>query len=167
MIKKNHRFCILLIIISFLLSSCKAEAAQPNFESLAQGNAFTAPTNDIALYILTDIQAANKIPDVFDSDTGSLITSAEYEHNYVVIVFYGPAGSDGYTLSVQDIQYSNNEVRVKINLEPPPPDRMTNDVITYPYHIILVPKTSNNSVDKAKWILLDEQNNPLGEGTVP
>ena len=57
-------------------------------------------------------------------------------------VFLGSRPTAGYSVTIVSAAEEGNVMRVRYRETPPPPDAITAQVITYPYHLVAVPKSA-------------------------
>lgn len=60
----------------------------------------------------------------------------------VVVIYQGWKGSTGYSVEVADIQRKNNTITVYARFREPAPREITNPLVTSPYYILKIKKTS-------------------------
>jgi len=68
------------------------------------------------------------------------IEEVDFDHNWLIIAFGGRMRSSGYSMAVEDIQYEDETVQVTVRLTTPTPDQMVDQVISYPYDVVVMAK---------------------------
>ena len=80
-------------------------------------------------------------------------------HRRIVGIFAGPVGSSGHRLAVKGIKVGPDTVRVIVELIRPGQDQNVNDVISYPYAIVAVPRSALPR--RATWTVVNARDEPL------
>ncbi|MHA1213942.1 MAG: protease complex subunit PrcB family protein [Candidatus Hodarchaeales archaeon] len=78
--------------------------------------------------------------DNLTSELELVIPKVDFYSYFVVAVFQGEKGSSGYDIKITNIEFSTTTFRVYVREQEPCSDCMVLDVMTYPYHIIVVPR---------------------------
>lgn len=111
------------------------------FESLTQGNSYTAGLEQPTLFVASNVTEATRFTQwLNDPNITQRIQAVNFDATYIVAVFRGQVGSSGYGITIQQINTAAGTVKLSVSLTAPPPDRLVSTVIAYPYHIILVPR---------------------------
>ena len=111
------------------------------FESIAQGNSFIAEVETPTLLIANSVnETTNFTKWLHDIDITSQLRKTNFNTHLVIAVFSGKKGSSGYSITINEIFTALKEVMLVVNLIKPEPGQRVQEVITYPYHIILLPK---------------------------
>ena len=71
----------------------------------------------------------------------SRLRRSNVRHHRIVGIFAGPVGSSGHRLEVKDVHAGPDAVKVTVELVRPGPDQNVNDVISYPYAIVAMPRS--------------------------
>jgi PrcB C-terminal len=66
----------------------------------------------------------------------------DFTTEMVVAVFMGQRPTGGYAVTIEDVAAGKKEVRVTVREQSPPPDAITAQVITEPYHMVVVKKSA-------------------------
>ncbi len=124
------------------------------FETLAQGDVYTAELETPRIFVFQAAGEVSAISSWFASPLQSALAGVDYTQYAVVVVFYGMASSSGYGIAVQQVQQQLDTVKVLAQFSQPDPNMMQSDVISYPYHAILVPKSALTA-PVSMWALCD------------
>lgn len=111
------------------------------FDNLAQGDSYTAEVEIPTLFVATNAAQATRFTQwLNNTDITNQIQAVDFNTTWVVAVFRGQVGSSGYGITVEEISTAPKTVQIKVNVTEPAPDRVVSTVISYPYHIILIPR---------------------------
>lgn len=138
------------------------------FESLAQGDSYTAGLENPTLFLVCNAAQAARLTQLFnDADTFKRIQAIDFNTKYIVAVFRGQVGSSGYGIAVQAVSNAQGTVQLRVNLTKPAPSQMASTVIAYPYHIILVPREKLPVTSQTMWFVYDSENKLLVQTKFP
>ncbi len=131
------------------------------FDTGETGSSITAELSKPALFVAGDMDEASKFIDWLDENAVSLIQNADYNSTWIIAVFRGPMGSSGYGITVQDVVLTPGIVQIKVNLTDPSPGQMAQPVVSYPYHVIRIPKEKLKVANGTTWIVYDQNDSEL------
>ncbi len=75
-----------------------------------------------------------------------LIPNVDFNRHMVVAAFMGRKPTSGYSVQITKVVARYNEVQVFVKETSPPPNAILLQVITQPYHIVVVPKVNGSVV---------------------
>ena len=70
------------------------------------------------------------------------VPEIDFNQDMVIAVFAGKKPSTGFSISIKDIQEEDNKMHVYYTILTPPEGAMTAQVLTQPFHIEVVPRSS-------------------------
>ena len=134
-----------------------AEHAVP-FVDLAQGESFTAGAPMVK--VAGNARQTAELARLADhADLVAQLGAVDLRRHRIVGVFAGPMASSGHRVSVKDIVAGTDSVRITVELIRPGPDQNVNDVISYPYAIVAVPRSA--LPPRAMWTVVSADSKPL------
>ncbi len=148
-------------------SSLEETTNEITFQSLNQGDSYTARLEVPALFIAGNIEETNHFSGWLEADTAVRVQGIDFEDSLVVAVFQGKMGSSGYGIAVQKVELTSNTVQIFVNLTKPLPDQKVSDVISYPYHIILLPRPKLHFVPGMTWTISTMEGEILSQSKYP
>jgi len=111
------------------------------FKSLAQGESLTAELESPTLFVASSAaEAARFTRWLDDTDVITRIQEVDFNSAWVVAVFAGKMGSSGYSITIKKIGIVPQTVELVVEITKPAPGQNVSDVISYPYHIVLLPR---------------------------
>jgi hypothetical protein len=66
----------------------------------------------------------------------------DFSREMVIAVFAGECPTGGYTITIEELAVWGNELQVLVRQAGPPAGAITTQVVTYPYHLVVVPSSS-------------------------
>jgi len=66
----------------------------------------------------------------------------DFTTQMVLAVFMGERPSGGYAITIEEVAVGDKDVHVTFREQSPPPDAITAQVLTQPYHIVVVKKSA-------------------------
>jgi hypothetical protein len=66
----------------------------------------------------------------------------DFATEMVIAVFMGQRPTGGYALTIEDVAFGDKEIRVTVREQAPPPDAITAQVLTQPFHMVVVKKSA-------------------------
>ena len=139
------------------------------FESITEGVTYTpgmeleSPT----LFVVGDLAEAAIFMEGFDDDQIKRIRNIDFKKTWVIAVFRGMMGNDGYGISVNTVILSPGEVRLIADFIDPAPGQFASSVISYPFHIIGLPRNEIQINADTVLTLYDSGGNKLAETKFP
>jgi len=141
-----------------------------NFISVAKGDTPVAPqpAQKPTLYIASDLEKARAfLPSTLDPSVTTQLQNAAGQEMLIVTVYRGEMPTSGYGIVVQSVTTAGDQVKIVAQSIDPASDQMVNQVTSYPYHIILIPKGQLPMKAGTVWSLLDPQGKLATEVTYP
>ncbi|MCB0194477.1 MAG: protease complex subunit PrcB family protein [Anaerolineae bacterium] len=138
------------------------------FTTLNQGASMTLQLDKPSIFIAgtqDDIEALKT--GLADPEITQFIETVDLNTNWVVGIIQGPIGSSGYGIEIQSVNQMPNEITMVADLTEPGPDQMTSDVITYPYHLIVIPKNELPENPGTSWSVYTGSNELLAQESYP
>jgi hypothetical protein len=145
-----------------------AVAADIAFESLGKGNSFTAQLDYPAVLIADNPGEALQIGSLLDShEITAAFQNVDFGNKILVVVLSGKVGNDGYSISVNRVRNISSGVAIEVDLGDPLPGQIASDVISYPYHAILLPRAALQAISGVRWSMYDSEGRLLAERPYP
>ena len=133
------------------------------FDSIDKGNSFTAEIEKPTIFVAGSRDEASQFIRWMENiDVVSRIEKVDFNTNFVIAVFRGKMGNSGYGIEVQSISIYSGVVQLAVNLTDPAPGQAVADVISYPYHIILLPR-EKLQVAPGTWAMYDPEGKVLAQ----
>ena len=70
------------------------------------------------------------------------IPAVDFSKEMVVLATMGTKRTGGYTIEIVGVEAKDKTLRISIKKSSPPPDAMTIQALTAPFHFVAVPKSS-------------------------
>ena len=153
-----------------LVTQAKSQKTMPTipFQSLAQGESYTAQLENPALFVVSNAAEADRFTQLLnDPEIVQRIQSVDFNTTYVVAVFRGQVGSSGYGIAIGDITSAPGTVQLKVNLTDPPSDRAVSAVISYPYQLVSVSREKLSIAPETTWSVYDSEGKLLVQTKSP
>lgn len=138
------------------------------FETIAQGESHTA---DLELPVL---QVAGSLDEAMmfmswlnDPASTDQMKRNDFKASWIIAVARGRVPSSGYSINIEKISVTPQGVKVQVTLKDLEPGRAGADVISYPYHVVRVPKNEFKLSGGARWMLVDATGKVLAETIYP
>ena len=136
------RIVIVGLSLSFLVHCVAANGAQtPPIRSLKKG-AFSG-IREMKQDVVKSADAWEKLWKQHSTAAGSSdkIPSVDFSKEMVVVATMGSKRTGGYTIEIVDVEARDKSLRISIKKTSPPPDAMTIQALTAPFHFVAVPKS--------------------------
>jgi hypothetical protein len=138
------------------------------FESLAQGESYTAQLENPTLFVVSNAAEADRFTQwLNDPEIAQQIQTVDFNTTYVVAIFRGKVGSSSYGIAIQEISTTPGTVQLRVNLTQPAPNQNVSDVITYPYHIVSVSREKLPIAPETTWSVYDSEGKLLVQTKSP
>ena len=111
-----------------------------DFRTLDRGASYTAALDKPALFVAGDASQVGRFADWLDDEMAAQVRGVDFDRVWVIAVFRGLASSSGYEIETRFVRATEEAVELTVDLKDPAPDQMVAQVITYPYHIVVVPR---------------------------
>lgn len=122
-----------------------------DFISIANGNSNTAELDDPTIFVAGSAKEIEPFIGWLDEGVANRIRRIDFNSSFVVAVFSGRMGSDGYGITIQRINLVSEVVKIEVKITEPAPDRAYSDVITYPYGMILINREKLQVTNGTVW----------------
>jgi hypothetical protein len=76
-----------------------------------------------------------------DPRTMEKMPKVDFEKEMVIAVTMGQQRTGGYLVEIASVEREDEKLKVTVRRRAPPPDSMTIQVVTSPYHFVAVPKS--------------------------
>lgn len=112
------------------------------FESVAQADSYISyGTPTPALFIASNpSEAAHLIRWLNKANIAKQIQDIDFNTTWVVAVFREEVPSSGYGITIWEISTAPGTVHLTVNLTNRAADRLHSAIMSYPYHIVLIPR---------------------------
>lgn len=134
-----------------------AGGAGEGLVTIAQADLLVAQIEEPALYIFSDPDAFKEIAEWFSPEQRDAVAGIDYNSYYLAAAFYGVASTSGHSITVQEVYVEGDVVKVIAAREGVPEGSMASDVISYPYHLVTIPKDGLDVPEGALWELIDTE----------
>ena len=123
-----------------------------SFETLARGDSYTAELVEPRLVVVSNSSDASRLARLLDEpQLARRIRLVDFERVWIVGIFRGQMGSTGYGIVIQEISIAQEKVRLRVNFTDPAPALNVSDVITYPYHIVVLARENFQPTPQTTW----------------
>lgn len=133
------------------------------FDEIDKGTLLTADINNNAIFVAEKINETEKFTK-WDSSLAEKIKNINTGDVLIVGVFLNMATS-GYEISITGINQKANKITLTATLSSPA--EMASPVISYPYHIITIPKVNINVVPGTTWEVITQEGTVLAQTQYP
>lgn len=130
------------------------------FESLDKGNSLIAGIEKPTIFVAGSLDEIAQFK-ILDANILQKIQKVDFSKTQVVGVLRGKMNTGGYGITVQTVSLTKGVVQLKVNFTNPSPDQMVTQVISYPYHIILIPREKLDTPEI--WAMYDEKGGLLAQ----
>jgi hypothetical protein len=139
------------------------------FKSLAQGDSFTAALESPTLFVASSAaEAASFTQWLDDNDVITRIQEVDFNSAWVIAVFAGQVGSSGYSITIKQISLVQGALELIVEITRPDPGQyVVLDVISYPYHIVLLPRDNLNVTPGTIWSVYTQEGTLLTQRNYP
>jgi len=164
---KSHLFCMsILFVLSGLLMACSGAASSGAvpYTTFSQGEIYTPPSESAqpGLLVIEDASRVQEaVAGIVDAAAVARLEQSIKEGKVAVIVYAPQQSSSGYSITIQEIASQAGAVTVVAETEAPSKDVMSNQVLSYPYQIVLVDESQVPA--GATWVLETAQVEPVAK----
>jgi hypothetical protein len=138
------------------------------FETLTRGDSYTAELQVPALLVVRSAADGARCTEwLKDPDIARRIEEVDFGTTSVVALFRGRMGSSGYGIAIQAISLASGTVQLTVDLTNPAPGQNVSDEVSYPCHIILVPREQLPMAPGTIWAVYDTEGSLLVETRYP
>jgi hypothetical protein len=150
----------------FVEWAMQAPGAVP-LTSLAQGDVRGARPAAPALVIVASVGELERLAAwLADPALLARLRTIDYTTTLVVAALVGPRPSSGHVLAIQSALLDGDTVRLVVTETAPTPEQPVLDVITYPYHLVTVPRAVLPA-GPLRWELVDTAGQTLAVSCGP
>lgn len=99
--------------------------------------------NEPALFVIAKPEEVNDLATkllTHEPQTVEQLRIMNYDHEFAVLALHGAVGSDGYGVTVQQIQRRDSLITIQASFASPVPGTVNAMIVTSPYHLIAVSK---------------------------
>jgi len=137
-------------------------------ETLDQGDSYTAELDIPTIFVAgSPAEAARFTKWLNDASVARRIKEVNFNNSLVVAVFFGRTGSSGYGITIQQLRLTSGRVQVMVNLIEPTPGQNVLAIISYPYHIITIPRSELRVVPGTIWFVYAPDGTLLAQTKYP
>lgn len=137
---------LLLLMLTLLLglTACKPQETDLPFEILEQearnltGQAYEA--REPGLIIVAQPDEVTELDNWVTEASKEQLQVMDYKAYFALALFQGMKPTDGYSVQIERIARTGNEVTIHVQFQEPRPDQKKNDIVTSPYCLIQVQK---------------------------
>ena len=150
--------------------SGSADEASPGvpLQTLAQGESRTAGIETTTLIAAGNPTEAHHIVALLGSSLDvARIGEVDFGTSLLVAVVRGQVPTGGYGIAIDGIAAAQDEVRVTVSLADPAPGRILPEVLSYPYHLVVVPRTALPTQPGVRWVAVTPGGDLLAETQLP
>ena len=145
-----------------LPSTIRTDTRTISFEHLAGGDSHAASLEGPALFVAGEASEITSFTGMLsDPELVRRIGDADFDNNWVVAIFRGMVGTGGHGIRVKEIEKENETLKVAVDLSDPKPDQFVIQVISYPFHIITIPKKDLIVTGETTWSVVRTKATPL------
>jgi hypothetical protein len=139
-----------------------------SFQNLVRGDAYSSGLETPAIFIAGNSDEAKTLSGLVDSaEDVKLIQEVDFAKHRIVAVFRGEVGTAGYGISIDKIQSTDGAVRLSVTLSDPAPDEAVAQVVSYPYHLVTIPRDDLNGNEESVWTVYASDDKMLTEAKYP
>ncbi len=92
--------------------------------------------------VIKDLSTFKSIWKQLSTQTPDPIPEIDFSREMVVLVAMGQKPTGGYFVEITKIQPAGKRLRIEVFRKSPPPDAILAQVVTSPFHLVAVPKSS-------------------------
>ena len=129
-------FSLTLIILTI---SCQ-QSAELSFVIVEQGSQNRYQEKSPGMIVLTKREDALGINGFVKPNAQASLEAIDYQNQFAILVFQGLKLSNGYSVQIEQITRSGDQVHVLAQFQEPKPNEMKGNVITSPYILVAVEK---------------------------
>lgn len=123
------------------------------FDSLGEGSSTTVRLIEPGVFVAGSVSEADRFTRWLKPNVATRIQEVDFNNVLVVAVFSGSKPSSGFGVTIQEVNTGPGTVRLTVSITDPIPGRAVSDVVTYPYHIIRLPRQAVGVAPGANWIV--------------
>jgi len=132
----------MIIIAAACLGAPGAGVAAPPLRTLSQGvNATGSKPEKLVVRTLPELQKLGDRIRPAGNANAREIPKVDFSHEMVLAVFLGTRPTAGFKVEIKDVREAGGKLVVKVEETKPPKDAILAQVITSPYHVVVVKKS--------------------------
>lgn len=135
---------LLILILLLGLTACKPQETNLPFETLEQeernltGQAYEA--REPGLIVVAQPDEVTELDNWVTETSKGKLQVMDYEAYFALALFQGMKPTDGYSIQIERIARTGDEVTIHVLFQEPRSDQEKNDIVTSPYCLIQVQK---------------------------
>jgi hypothetical protein len=135
------------------------------FQSLTKGFSLGTSVPNPAIFLAFDNMGLESLNPLVSKTDASLISTVNLEKQTLLAVFWGGKSSGGYSITIDNVYISGDELIVEVLLQDNDPEFPKIEAATSPYHLVTVDK--NLLTDIIMQYRMISHDVLLASGTVP
>ena len=146
--KLSRLLRIILILGVMLLSTAACNILQDekglSFQSIERkdgsGTGDLYESYEPGLMVIARSEEVDRLGGLITDEARQTLLELDYSQYFALVTFFGMKGTGGYSIQVTRVTRSGDTVSVYARLDEPAPDQAKSDVVTSPYHLVIVQK---------------------------
>lgn len=134
---------VVFVVPLGLLSACRTGSADVPITVEAEWSGTTSQTTDPGEWIITE---PDQWPEVWQVTHPEMppppAPSVDFSRSMVIGVALGERRTGGYEVRITEITETDTELLVQVEELSPPPDAITIMMLTQPFHLVQIPRSS-------------------------
>jgi hypothetical protein len=137
----------IILLIALAVAACQTipDKTDLSYESIEQkassGSGKLYEAKEPGLLVIAQPKETENLGGLITEEALQKLLVLDYNKYFALIVFQGWKTSGGYSIQVVNISRVDETVNINIVFYEPKPDAEKADVITSPYHVVIVQKT--------------------------
>jgi len=142
---KFLRACLLILVLSLLLTACRPEGMDLPFttveqEEMSSGSGEVYEAKEPGIIVITKPEDISALDSWVNSDSLGFLGELDYNQAFALAVFQGWKPSGGYAVEITRISRYRNTVNIFARFTEPDPEKEKPAVETSPYHLVAIKK---------------------------
>ncbi|MBN2003154.1 MAG: protease complex subunit PrcB family protein [Anaerolineae bacterium] len=138
------RLILVFMIAMFELSACTPKEINLSFETIEKKSGLSTSggydSGEPFLVVIAQLDEVSDLDGWITEDARLQLQTLDYGTYFVVGVFQGRKGTDGYEIGIERVVRQRDEITFFVQTHEPRPDEKKNDTVTSPYHLVRVEK---------------------------
>ena len=150
------------LLVLLIMAACLPQQEQPlPFETISHAEVINYREDNPKLLVITNTEELKLITflsvadNTRESELLDKLRQLDYDHIFVILIFYGYVGSGGYDITVQQISRQGDQIFVRATFVSPKSNSLVTLGFTSPYHVVMVPRTGDWNAT-VRFVLLKE-----------
>jgi hypothetical protein len=135
-----------LFVVSLVLVACGQPAVDLPFQSIEQrpasGTGVRYEDHQPGVIVISAADEVDKLEGLITPESLAQLQALDYQKHLAMAVFQGWKPTDGFDIQVERITRAGDQVSIIAQAKERQPDLKRNDVVTSPYHLVVVDKLS-------------------------